>query len=322
MFNFGRAKLKNPPRGLVENFNETYDRFSQTKRPAWEEFGYDAPPILRFPDFVGYTAGRLAADYTSDATRERVWRWNALQAQTTDLGRTIGRRVGLNKRDSILAGFALTNAVELASGNIDLTNLDEAGRPQGYRTIFPVETETIDPKTGEITVDKNFLKSRNIPAEFAARYFLGRTGSVLPWDQFKTERPDVTPEQYARVMRQYRDRTLFGLEDRNPKALALAGTLIGGAAAVATKKPMPLVQGAVGGYATPGTADVLSELGVVTGTRESFDDPVGEMRIFGYRVPIAKVGATIALTTGVGVAGKKLWDSGLLKKTEDASKIL
>lgn len=293
---------------------QTFDRFSQAAKPAWEEFGDHAPAVLRPGEFAGYTLGRVGADFASDATRERVWRLNALQAQTTDLGRTVGRRMGLGKRDSMLAGLGLTNLVEVASGNVDFSNLDEAGRPKGYRTIFPVESIGIDPKTGEEVVVKDFLNSANPAAELAARYLLGRTGSVLPWEQFKLERPEVTPEDYARVMRQYRDKTLFGLERQDPKLTTVGGTILGGLAAAATKRPLHVVGGAVGGYMTPGTANVVSELGVLQGTRESFDDPVGEVRVFGYRLPVAKVAGTVALALGLGVGGKKLYDAGVIPR--------
>lgn len=300
--------------GAGKVFKKVYDEFSQRRLPAWKDFGHYAPPIMRPGEYMGYVGGRAAADFMSDATRNKVWRLNAFQAQTRDLGEYIGKQVGLNKRDSMLAGVALTNVVELSSGNIDIRNLDEAGRPKGYRSIFPEEYEAIDPKTGELVVEKNFLKSQNPVAEMGARYFLGRTGSVLPWDQFKLERPDITPEEYARYMAKHRDRTLFGVENANRTKTGLAGAAIGGAVAALTKKGSPLLIGAAGGVMAPGTANIVSELGIVQGTRESLDDPVGELRVFGYRVPIARVAGAVALAAGLGVGGKKLMDSGLLKR--------
>jgi hypothetical protein len=300
--------------GAVNTFKNTFDRFSELRKPAWQDFGLYAPPVFRPGEFMGYVGGRTAADYVSDATRDYIWRLNALQAQTTDLGRYIGRQVGLNKRDSMLAGVALTNVVELSSGNIDPRNLDEAGRPKGYRTIFPVEYDAVDPKTGEIVIEKNFLKSQNPIAEIGARYFLGRTGSVLPWDQFKLERPDVTHEEYARYMAKHRDKTLFGLEDASRVKTGGAGLLAGAALSALTKKGTPLIGGTAAGVMTPGAANIASELGIVQGTRESFDDPVGELRVFGYRLPIARVAGAVALAAGAGVAGKKLMDSGLLTR--------
>lgn len=295
-------------------FKETFDRFSQMRTPIWKDFGDYAPPVMRPGEFMGYVGGRAAADYVSDATRSKWWRWNALQAQTTDLGRYLGKKAGLNKRDAMLAGVAMTNVVELSSGNIDLRNLGEAGRPQGYRSIFPQESESIDPTTGETKTVKDFTKSQNPVAEMGARYFLGRTGRLLPWDQFTQERPDVTPEQYNRVIRKQRDRTLFGLEKASRARTGLAGAAIGAAASAVTRKPAPFIAGTAAGIMAPGSANIVSELGIVQGTRESFDDPVGELRVFGYRMPVARVAGAVALAAGVGIGGKKLVDSGLLNR--------
>jgi hypothetical protein len=301
--------------GIGKKFAKTFDEFSTLRKPAWEDFGHYAPPVLRPGEFMGYVGGRAAADYVSDATRNYIWRLNALQAQTTDTGRYLGRKMGLSKRDSMLAGVALTNVVEMSSGNIDFRNLKEAGRPKGYKSIFPQTTTTIDNPSGEVIIEKDWTKSQNPIAEIGARYFLGRTGGVLPYDQFKLERPDVTPEEFSRYMAKYRDRTFFGLENADRTKTTLAGAAIGGAVSALTKKPIHAVGGLVTGVSAPNLANISSELGVMTGTRESLDDPVGELRIFGYRLPIAKVAGAVALAAGVGVGGKKLMDSGLLDDT-------
>jgi hypothetical protein len=115
-------------------------------------------------------------------------------------------------------------------------------------------------------------------------------------------------------MAKHRDRTLFGLENASRAKTGLAGAAIGGAVAALTKKGSPVLLGAAGGVMAPGTANIVSELGIVQGTRESFDDPVGELRVFGYRMPIARVAGAVALAAGLGVGGKKLMDSGLLKR--------
>jgi hypothetical protein len=41
-------------------------------------------------------------------------------------------------------------------------------------------------------------KTSNILAEVAAKYILGRTGNLLPYDEFSKVRPDVSPEEYRR----------------------------------------------------------------------------------------------------------------------------
>lgn len=294
-------------------FRDSYDHFATSRFPVWKEFGDYAPPILDQPArWVGYAGGRIAADVVSDATREKIWRLNALQAQTTTGGRALGRNLGFNKRGAILLGFGLTNAVELASGNVDPRNLGEAGRPQGYKSLFPVENEGIDPKTGEVVIVEDFTKSQNPIAEVGARYLLGRTGGILPWEEFHLERPDVTPEEYARFVQAHNKRTLFGLEDASRAKTTLGGAALGGLVSAVTRKPAGVILGTGLGLTAPNTANISSELGVVRGTRESIDDPIGDLTVFGYRLPIAKVAGAALAVTGASVAGRKLYKAGFI----------
>ena len=53
------------------------------------------------------------------------------------------------------------------------------GIPEGYEAAIP------NPE------DKS--KTDNVIAEVAAKYFLGRTGNLLPYDEFKKVSPDVSP---------------------------------------------------------------------------------------------------------------------------------
>ena len=55
-------------------------------------------------------------------------------------------------------------------------------REEGYKAVLPSEG---DPR-----------QSENALAEAGSRYFLGRTGGLLPYDEFVKERPDVSKEEY------------------------------------------------------------------------------------------------------------------------------
>ena len=56
------------------------------------------------------------------------------------------------------------------------------GGAPGYEAVIPRED---DPS-----------KTANVLAEVASKYILGRTGNLLPYDEFKKVRPDVSPEEY------------------------------------------------------------------------------------------------------------------------------
>ena len=58
------------------------------------------------------------------------------------------------------------------------------GGQEGYKAVFESEE---DPS-----------KTNNMLGEVAAKYILGRTGNLLPWDEFKKVRPDVSKDEYMR----------------------------------------------------------------------------------------------------------------------------
>ena len=62
--------------------------------------------------------------------------------------------------------------------------LNPFGGAEGYKAVIPSEE---DPS-----------KTDNAIAEVAAKYLLGRTGGLLPWDEFKKVRPDVSKDEYMR----------------------------------------------------------------------------------------------------------------------------
>lgn len=189
---------------------------------------------------AAYVAGRLAHDIINDGTRTPYWLLNhplgavallsnwannaaginpdreAISAQLngrnvpvdqvniekahneqmgfTGHGEIRGVPLGLARGViPVLAGATLVQA----SGNHDMANLAQGARPAGFESIIPVEGD-----------DK---QSRNALAELALRYITGRTGRLLPWDEFTTERPDVSPEDYSAARIHQFDKGLLGL---------------------------------------------------------------------------------------------------------------
>ena len=85
------------------------------------------------------------------------------------------RRVG-NNLSTLLA---LPAAVAINTG-LGLNN--PFGGEEGRRAVFESEE---DP-----------TKTDNVLAEVASKYILGRQGKLLPWDEYKQVRPDVTKDEY------------------------------------------------------------------------------------------------------------------------------
>lgn len=325
------ALLKN----IKSGFDYGFDQGTKGRLPFWNKNSFPDQSEVQMvlplegvtppPDFnnpwvrSGYAGGRLAGDWATDATRNKWWRLNAAQAVSNETGQAIGRKAGLSNRDALLAGMGLTTVMELASGNVDLRNMGEAGRPKGYQSLFPQTSEQVNPETGELETITDYRKSNNPVAELAARYFLGRTGRLLPDDQLLAERPDLTPEEVGRFRQAQRRNTLFGWENLPREATTVGGAALGAGLSFVTKKPVSTIAGStVAGNLAPNAANVVSELGIVQGTRDSLDDPVGEVEALGYRLPLLRgIGGTAAVA-GAGYGALKLHRAGATKPVIDA----
>ena len=75
----------------------------------------------------------------------------------------------------IPTGFAVNSGIGL---------MNPFGGQEGYKAVFESED---DPS-----------KTSNVIGEVAAKYVLGRTGNLLPWDEFKKVRPDVSKGEYMK----------------------------------------------------------------------------------------------------------------------------
>ena len=104
----------------------------------------------------------------------------------------------LNKRNyspGMVQSLAIPTGIAINSG---LGLLTPFGGAEGYKAAIPDEE---DP-----------TKSANVALEIAAKYIMGRTGNLLPYDEFVKVRPDVSPEEYGRYQAFKYDNS----EDYNP----------------------------------------------------------------------------------------------------------
>ena len=89
--------------------------------------------------------------------------------------RTRKNKAGYVDALAIPAGLAINSGIGL---------MNPFGGQEGYKAAVPSEE---DPN-----------KTENVIAEVASKYILGRTGNLLPWDEFKQVRPDVSKDEYMR----------------------------------------------------------------------------------------------------------------------------
>ena len=136
---------------------------------------------------AGAVLGTIAADIAGDGMRNIWWFINAPQALT---------QVATQQAIATGAGRAVQPLIETAPLRMAATlpavlgismGMGQYGREPGYKAAVPSEDDprqTADPVSEALT-----------------RYFLGRSGRLLPYDEFVKERPDVSPEEYRQYKR-------------------------------------------------------------------------------------------------------------------------
>lgn len=94
-----------------------------------------------------------------------------------------------------VASLAIPTGVAINSG---LGLLTPFGGAEGYYAALPS--------------DEDPTKTSNVVGEVGLKYIMGRTGNLLPYDEFVKVRPDVSPEEYGR----YKGFKYDKKEDYNP----------------------------------------------------------------------------------------------------------
>ena len=177
-----------------------------------------------------------------------------------------------NFEPGYVQALAIPTGIAINSG---LGLLAPFGGAEGYKAALPSEE---DP-----------TKTENVLGEVGLKYFMGRTGNLLPYDEFSQVRPDVSKDEYGR----YQAFKYNKKEDWNPMdgdmtiaggalkttdegihgpelqflgrslpvttgVVPYLGALAGGAAGVATKRP--LRGGFLGGMAGLAAGQVAGNL--------------------------------------------------------------
>ena len=135
-------------------------------------------------------AGVVGADLASDGMRNIWWFLNAPQAIAQvamfqgmrDAAKKNANLSGLHEREPLIRTRNLRMAAAAPAWIATSMGIGNFMRQPGYKATMP------DPE--------NPTETTNVAGELANRYFLGRTGSLLPYDEFVKERPDVSREEY------------------------------------------------------------------------------------------------------------------------------
>lgn len=163
------------------------------ERKPWGAYKSWYGPVAQTASEKGTPADFVAsagADILTNATRQQVWKYTNLNRVMSDVGQRVSPKLGL---ESTLAGAAVAAAVPLGLNMLSgqSGSLLQGLRPAGYKSVVPVSKEE-DP-TGR--------KSQSPVLEAAFRYGLGQHSQLLPYSEFKQERPDVDPRTYVNYKR-------------------------------------------------------------------------------------------------------------------------
>ena len=208
----------------------------------------EAASVSTSPSFL---AGALGADIATDATRRVGWKWTNAPRMAGEMGRHAAKAVGMDPVTGAVLSAATPAVLMSLSGQ--LGSPLQGFRPAGYKAVAPTSKEE-DP-TGRTPV--------SIPAEAALRYIGTQRSQILPYEEFKKERPEVLPSTY-RAYRRYeyaksKPGELISIDPETQSFATAAGILRGSARGLADPeirlKGFPITaSGFIGTAAGLGTA--------------------------------------------------------------------
>jgi hypothetical protein len=208
-------------------------------------------------------AAAATLDLLTNETRKDVWRFTNMHRIVGDVGQYVGPRLGL---DTPLAGAVVAAAVPMTIARLSgqAGPLSQGLRPAGYKAAAPVSKEE-DP-TGR--------KSTSPVAEAAMRYVLGQKSQLLPYKEFKEERPDVAPSTYSEYRRYERLKPEAGkmvIVDPEAQTFSALGGAIKGTARGLNDPEIRLKSVPVTASAVLGTA---AGLGAIKGLSRAVNPPI------------------------------------------------
>jgi hypothetical protein len=172
-------------RALPGNADLRRETVEYGKVPDLDNMG-EAPSRGAIRANLAQGAGVVAGDMASDGLRNIWWFINAPQALAAlgseEAARHAGAAITGSNKVPVFQNRSMRMAATLPAVIATSAGIGNFGRPEGYKAIIPSEE---DPRV-----------SANPLAEVGARYFLGRSGGLLPYSEFVKERPDVSIEEY------------------------------------------------------------------------------------------------------------------------------
>ena len=200
------------------------------------------------------TVAAAIGDALGNKTQGQVWKYTNVPRIAGEIGKKVAQATNTDP----LTGLVITSAAPLAL--MTLSNVrgpvTQGLRPAGYKAVAPKSKEE-DP-TGRTP--------QSIPLEFALRSVLGQRSQLLPYAEFKKERPDVAPSTYSQYRRYERAKPAAGqlvsIDPEGQSFSTIGGLLRGSAKGLNDPevriKGMPItLSGALGTAAFLGTTGAI-----------------------------------------------------------------
>lgn len=150
--------------------------------------------VAQNPQYVTQHPSEVASaaigDVLTNATRQQIWKYTNLHRVVNDTSQRVSSKLGL---ESTLGGAVVAAAVPIGISMLSgqSGSLLSGLRPAGYKAVAPVSKEK----------DPSGRTSQSPLLEASLRYGLGQRSQLLPYSEFKEERPDVLPSTYVNYKR-------------------------------------------------------------------------------------------------------------------------
>ena len=187
------------------------------------------------PDLFGVTPQKVkgtnrAIDFSTKEGKDEAWRQGliaekidkenqspvftkgvSLQTGFDENGKKVANVVKRNYEPGHLLALGIPTGVAINTG---LGLMTPFGGAEGYKAALPSEE---DP-----------TKTENVIGEVGMKYLLGRTGNLLPYNEFKEVRPDVSPEEYRAYQAFKYDKPIFDINPFDDGQVGIGGGLLKG----------------------------------------------------------------------------------------------
>jgi hypothetical protein len=198
----------NPYVGGASGRNPSYarsylvDKYMQARNHFDPEYDSNEPVYLyqdkSLAEKAAIEAGRIAGDITGAGTRKFLWNMHPEDFVNTYGKNRLEAITSIDPATRRTLAWGAAGALGVLSGNYNPLNFAEGGRAAGFQAVTPTED---DPRKSENAV-MDYLVYRGM---------LGRSGRLLPWEEFHEERPEIDYDKYEAYKKYLSDPGVLGL---------------------------------------------------------------------------------------------------------------